>query len=309
MKNITSKTAIFLTTALGLIGCQSPPNTTVNTNVSVNSNVLSNANFANANMNMASSNSTTTGVSVESSEPEKYQATVTLKLETGGAQTTVVPPITAQVARSGGDRRMEFSLPNGEKIIYLDRGGVQLLVAPQRKQYAEITKESTGFDVRRLLMPEEIVTRAKNVKGVERVGEEKFAGRDAIKYRYNAVTDTKSQAGSVATDSVIYVDKETSLPLRSETFSESQNSSVNGVKSLRFVTEMSNLSTTVDPAQFAEPTDFKKVAPEEIRGQVELIFKVLGGFLQQAMGANSGAIPNPAANANVNAAPTATAKQ
>lgn len=306
MKNITSKTAIIVMTALGLAGCQSPPNTTVNTNVSANSNALSNANFANSNMNMASSNSQTTGVSIESSEPEKYQATVTLKLETGGAQPTVVPPITAQVARSGGDRRMEFSLPNGEKIVYLDRGGVQYLVAPQRKQYAEITKESTGFDVRRLLMPEQIVSQVKNIKGVERVGEEKFAGRDAVKYRYNAVTETKSQAGNVATDSVIYVDKETNLPLRSETLSESQNSSVSGVKSLRFVTEMSNLSTMVDPAQFAEPTDFKKVAPEEIRGQVDLIFRVLGGFLQQTMGANSGTNPN--ANTNANAAPTATAR-
>ena len=80
-----------------------------------------------------------------------------------------------------------------------------------------MNKEAFGFEVRNLMMPEQIVNQVKNVKGVENVGEEKFDGRDVIKYRYDATTDTQTKAGEVSTESYIFVDKETGLPLRSET--------------------------------------------------------------------------------------------
>jgi hypothetical protein len=192
---------------------------------------------------------------------------------------------------------MEFSLPNNEKIIYLERDGKQFVIAPQRKQYAELNKDSLGTDPRRLLTPEQIVKQVKNIKGVERVGEEKFGDRDVIKYRYNATTQVNPQPANiqpaantntntpakVSTDAIILVDKESGLPLRSETFAQSQNSSVNGMNSLRIVTEMTNLQMTADESQFAEPTDFKKVAPEEIRAQMDLVFKSLGLLVQQLM--------------------------
>jgi hypothetical protein len=55
-----------------------------------------------------------------------------------------------------------------------------------------------------MLMPEQIVQQVKSVPGVQRVGEEKYNGRDVIKYRYGSVTDTQSQAGQVATG-VVFV--------------------------------------------------------------------------------------------------------
>lgn len=293
-----SKIALFLIAAFGLTACQNQPTTTVNgnqTNISNvpivgNVNVTTNTNSNSANSNVLAGDN----VGIEAKEPDQYQAKVTLKLETSGPEkTAALPTLSAVVAKSGNDKRMEFSLPNNEKIIYLDRGGQQLIVYPQRKQYAELNKESLGFEIRQLLMPEQIVKKVQNIRGVKRSGEEKFGARDVIKYTYSATTQVNSQPPTtaansqsptnVATDSVVLVDKETGLPLRSETYAESQNSTVSGMKSLRLVTEMTDLQTTVDPSLFAEPTDYKKVAPEEIRSQVDLIFRAIGALLQQAM--------------------------
>lgn len=310
-----SSIALLFIAAFGLAACQNPPTTTVNGNQTNISNVpvVGNVNVVtNTNSNSANSNVLTgENVGIEAKEPEQYQAKVTLKLETSGPEkSAALPTLSAQVAKSGTDKRMEFALPNNEKIIYLDRGGQQFVVYPQRKQYAELNKESLGFEIRQLLMPEQIVKKVKNIKGVERVGEEKLGNRDVIRYRYNATTQVNAQptansqaATNVATDAVVLVDKETGLPLRSETYAESQNSSVSGMKSLRLITEMTDLQMTVDPNLFAEPTEFKKVAPEEIRSQVDLVFRAIGALLQQAMNSQTTNNQAPALNT-----PTPSAK-
>jgi stress response protein SCP2 len=254
----------------------------------------SNAKLANTNVNVSTNGNTvsvgniattveTKSTVIESKEPEQYQATVLLKFETSGDQKVATKPLTAEVARNGADRRMEFAMPtNNEKLIYLEVGGKQLLVMPQRKQYAELTKEALGFEIRSLMMPEKIVKQLNNLKGIERVEEGKVDGRDAIKYRFAATTDTKSQAGQVQTESFIIIDKETGLPLRSFTNSESQGN-VQGIKGMSLVTEINNIRTTVEPTLFAEPTDFAKVPPEQIRQQVDLFFSAATAIVTQLL--------------------------
>ena len=274
---------MFLIGSIGLsAACNQPAPT--NTNIAnTNVNVTTNGNTVSIGNNAVSTTVTTstTGV-IESKEPDQYQATVALKFETSGEQKVATQPLKAEVARNGGDRRMEFAMPNGDKLIYLERGGKQFLVMPQRKQYAELTKEALGFEVRSVMMPETIVKNLNSLKGIERVGEEKIGGRDAIKYRYAATTDTKSQAGTVETESFIVIDKETGLPLRSFTSAESQGN-VQGVKGASLVTEINNIRTTTDPALFAEPTDYAKVPPEQIRGQVDAFFSLATAFITQMM--------------------------
>jgi hypothetical protein len=292
-----------LTSLVGCFGaaCQQPAtggNLTVansNSAVTINTNI-SNANPGNTNGSVVS----LSGPVIETKEPEQYQATVTLKFETSGDQKITSPPLRAEVARDGTSRRMEFSLPSGEKLVYLDLGGRQLIVAPTRKQYAELDKQATGFEVRRFLMPEQIVGQIKNLKGIEQVGEEKFNGRDAVKYRIGAATDTKSQAGTVQTESFILVDKETSLPLLSETNSEAQGNAVNGIKGVRLVTEMSNIRTSVDQTLFQEPTDLAKVPPEQIKQQVDQIFSVALALIGQLMKNAPQSTGNAGGNSNFN---------
>jgi hypothetical protein len=240
---------------------------------------------------------------VETKEPEAYDAVVTLKVEgIGSGQTTAFPSLNAKVAKSGNDRRMEFTMPAGGRVIFLDKGGVNYLILPDMKQYAVLDKAATGFDVRRMLLPEQIVAQVKSVQGMQLVGEEKYNGRDAIKYKYAATANTQSQAGQVNTESFLLVDKATSLPLHSETVSRTQSgANVQGYSGLRVITEISDITTTPAADQFAEPTGLQKIESEKVRSQVDMIFSSMSTFLGQLLQqgqtttANTATSPTPAA--------------
>lgn len=284
--------SIFLLT----VGCSTE---TGNANVNrVNENVnLSNSFNSNTNVN---STVNTTTLIPETREPDQYQGIVQLKLQaTGDNKATNLPTIQANVARSGADRRMEFNMPNGDKVVYLDKAGTTYVIIPTRKQYAVLDKQSLGFDVRQLMMPGEIVDRVKNTQGVERVGEENVNGRQVIKYRYGSTANTQTQAGQVQTDSFILIDKETGLPLHSETVSRTENGNVQGYKGLRVVTEMTDIKTDVAPELFAVPTDFQKIEAEQIKSQVEMIFNAVGLLLQQALNSPQTTTTNTNTNANM----------
>jgi len=265
-----------------------------------NRNSNSSNGLANANTMSTNSNSTSSVTVSEAAEPSEYQANVAIKLEAlGNQQKTSLPTLSAKVARKGTDRRMEFIMPAGGHVVYLDKGGTNYLILPDMKQYAELNQESLGFEVRRMLMPEQIVQQVKSVPGVQRVGEEKYNGRDVIKYRYGSVTETQSQAGQVATESFLYVDKETGLPLHSETVSQSQSGgNVQGYSGARVITEITDISTTVAPDLFAEPTGMQKVESEQLRAQVNMIFNSIGMMLAQMMNqGQTAATPSPSPSA------------
>lgn len=300
MRNFIS--VVLTASLLLMVGCPAGTGnvSTNSTSTNVNSSNLSNTN-SNSNANLSSVNSNTT-IS-ETKEPEQYQAVVKLKLEATGTNnnTTALPTISANVARNATDRRMEFNLPNGDKVVYLDKAGTTSIVLPNRKQYAVLDKESLGFEVRQLMMPEQIVNQVKTVRGVERVGEENVNGRQVIKYRYGATTNTQTQAGQVNTESFFLIDKETGLPLRSETVSQSQGGNVQGYQGLRIITEMSDLKTETTPELFAVPTDYAKVDSAQLKSQVELIFNAVGLLLSQALKAGQTS-QNSNANTNANVA-------
>ncbi len=272
------------------LACQQPVTngnlTVMNTNLNSNANPNSNVNITtnSANVNVSNTNMMNeTGAAIEAKEPDQYQADISLRLETSGDQKMTMPPLKAQVARNGANRRLEITAPNGEKVIYLETDGKNFIIAPQRKQYGELNKESMGFNIQNLLMPDQIIKQIENMKGVEKVGEEKVDGRDAIKYRYGTTTNTQTKAGNVNTESFIFVDKETGLPLRSFTNSQSQNGNVQGVSGINLVTEMSNIRTTAEESLFAVPTDFKKVEPEQIKQQVNQLLSLATAVIGQLM--------------------------
>ena len=266
-----------------LIGCGAQPGTT-NMNL-VNSNRNTSNSVANlSNVNSTNSNTMSSSMA-EAKEPDEYQATVTLKLEAiGDQQKTTLPTLNANVARSGTDRRMEFAMPAGGRVVYLDKAGTNYLVLPEKRQYAELNRDSLGFDVRRMLMPGQIVEQVKNMRGVERVGEEKYNGRDVIKYRYASVANTQTQAGQVGAESFLLVDKETGLPLRSETVSQSQTGgNVQGYTGLRIITEITDIKTEISPELFSEPKEFQKIESEQVRSQVNMVFNSVAMLLAQMM--------------------------
>ena len=281
-------------------GCQGP---------GTNSAVANNSTFVNANANFNTNTNTTvtsSGTVITTSEPEQYQANVKLTLETlGEGQKGTLPAIGAMVARSGADRVMEFALPTGEKVIYLDKGGMNYVILPNRKQYAELTKEALGFEVRRLLMPEQIVQQVKAIPGVRLVGEETANGRTVVKYAYSGAANTQTAAGTVATESYVLVDKETGLPVRSETVSQTQSgANVQGVNGVRVVTEMTDIKTAPDANIFTLPSEFQKIDPEQVKAQANIVFQAVAAIIAQMV--NQASANNaPAANGSpaVNASP------
>src|SRR5262249_37110888 len=204
---------VLIVSATLLSGCaRGPANENVNLNVNTNANV--NANIATINANTAPAPST-----LAAREPDVYRATLVFSAETeGGDKTIGLPPLSAEVAKSGADRRLSFKLPDGSELIYLDHNGVPYAILPARKQYAELTPEATGFQLHKLMTPGQLVSYLDRLQGIQFVGEEQQAGRTALKYRYERTAQTKTSAGDVKTESFIYIDKDSGLPLRAEIF-------------------------------------------------------------------------------------------
>lgn len=283
-------TGVMLLLILVSSACQQPAtNTGTNTNTTTTN--TNTTNTSNANMG----STTTSGSTIDTREPEQYSATITLKLEVTGNQGMSTPPLTANFARNGSDRRIAFKIPGGDEVIYLDRADKHYVIVPGRKQYAEIDAQSTGFNVPTIMTPAQIVNQVKGVSGCEQAGEEPFGGRNATKYRCAAAAKTGTQAGDVKSESFIYVDKETGLPLHSESVVTSSGN-VAGASSVKIVTEMSNIQTTVAATTFDEPQGMSKVDPAQVRSQVEAIVKAALIFAQGMMQTTTTQPPPPPAS-------------
>jgi len=290
---------LFIITLSLLVGsaCQST-GTNTNTNISANTNTAP----ANVNANLATAPAST----IAAREPEKYRATLVFSAETEGGQKTLgIPTLSAEVARNGVDRRVAFKLPDGSDLIYLETGGKHIVVAPGRKQYAELTPEATGFQLQKLMTPGQIVAQLDKLKGVQRVGEETINGRVAEKYRYATTANTSTSAGQVSAEAFVFVDKETGLPLRSELYTEASGE-VRGVKGAKIVAEMRDISTTVDDAMFQVPQGLNKVPPEQIRGQVNALMNTAAAIIK-ALLSNATTAPATGASPSPSASPAAAA--
>lgn len=298
-RDLSSPVAFFVlaaATALGF-GCGAAP-------AGNNGNVNTNFNAGSPTPTSVANTTPSSTTDINAREPDQYQATVTVKVQALGSQQNVaMPTLAAKVARNGNDRRMEFTGPVGGRIVYLDKGdNNKYLILPDKNQYAELNAESTGFDIRRMMTPGEIVKQAKSMQGLQLVGDDTFNGRPVTKYRYATVANTQSQAGDVQTESYLYVDKDTGLPLHSETLSKSTGN-VNGYNGLRVITEMSDITTDAPADLFAVPTNMQKIQPDQVRAQVNGVFQaltaVIGQLLQQGQTAQQ---PSPVASATASPA-------
>jgi hypothetical protein len=296
---------VYLVVTCGLLfvasGCGTPSNTNANTNA----NAVANTNLAPANVNANSSAETLKVISAR--EPEKYRATLVFSAETEGGEKTIgIPTLSVAIARNGEARRVAFKLPDGSDLIYIDSADHHYVLLPGRKQYAELTPEAVGFQIHKLLTPGQLVTYLEKLKGVERVGEEPFNGRTAVKYSYSSAVKTETQAGDVKNQGFVYVDKETGLPLRSELRAEASGD-VKGVKAAKIVAEMRDISTDADQSMFEVPAGLNKIPPEQIRGQIDAITSAATTLIK-ALLANMNTAPATSASPAATASPSASVK-
>jgi hypothetical protein len=284
-------------------GCARGPVAETNVNMNVNTNVNANANLAPVNANSAVAPST-----IAAREPDAYRATLVFSAETEGGEKTIgIPPLSAEVAKNGADRRLSFKLPDGSDLIYVEHNGVHYAIAPGRKQYAELTPEATGFQLHKLMTPGQLVSYLDRLQGIQLVGEEQLTGRTALKYRYARTDQTKTSAGEVRTESFIYIDKDTGLPLRAELFSEASGN-VQGAKGAAIVAEMRDISTNVDPTLFEVPSGFNKVSEQQVRQQINAITNAMAAVLRTLL-TNMNTTPPPAPSPTATVSPTASPVQ
>src|SRR3989442_9932638 len=126
--------ALSLSLLLSVSSCQ-PANKNSNANANANTNASmtnSNSSITNANTNSESAESSAT---VNAREPEKYNATLQFSIDTEGGEKAIgIPSLIIQVARNGDDRRVEFKLPDGTPLIYLDHDNHHYVIAPARSR-------------------------------------------------------------------------------------------------------------------------------------------------------------------------------
>ena len=297
MKTADVRLTVFIfviaTTILVMGACQRAPEA----NANLNANLAANANTA-----VPNSNVSTVPISVIAArEPDKYRATLVFSAQTQGGEKTIgIPTLTAEVARSGADRRVSLKLPDGSDLIYLEHAGIPYVIAPGRKQYAELTPEATGFQLYKLMTPGQLVSYLDKLKGIEAAGEETINGRTALKYRHSLTTKTQSSAGDVNTESFVYVDKETGLPLKVELFSEASGN-VQGVKGAKVVAEMRDIITDVAPTLFEVPPGLTKVPPQQVRAQIDAVTGTVTALLQTLLSSMNSTSAPPAPSPTVEA--------
>ncbi|MFN2455680.1 MAG: hypothetical protein ABR577_15830 [Pyrinomonadaceae bacterium] len=303
-----SRAKWLLVAALSISGtalsaCQQQA-TTTNANVNTNANTPP---VAAASVNINANVGVDPGTVINAREPERYRATYVLSAETpGNVIGSIIPKLSAEVARNGADHRVAVKLPTGEQIIFLDRADKRYVIQPAKKQYAELTAETTGFDVQRLMTPGQLVTYLGKQRGYERAGDEQINGRNAEKYRYASTAKTNTQAGDVKNEAFVYVDKETGLPLRSEILTETSNS-IQGLKNLKIITELRDIQTDVDAQLFELPQGYTKATPEQVRQQMQAIGKFIAAFAGPLLGNLKDAASSNTATTSTTTTTTTTA--
>ncbi|HJQ35199.1 MAG TPA: hypothetical protein VJ866_23815 [Pyrinomonadaceae bacterium] len=280
--------------ALAAASCQSATETTNTASNANNANSTVNIN-SNSNTNVSTSTVTTnTGQTIEVREPEKYSATMVATLAASGNQ-QAKGQFEIKVERNGADRRYSVNLPAVGELIFLDKADKRYVIMTGRKEYAELTQEMTGVDMDRVraMTPAQLVAVVSKQQGVEKVGEETFNGRQAVKYRAAGRAQTQTTAGQVQGETFIYVDRDTGLPLRIEGFGQSSGN-VQGISGGNVVIETRDLKTDVNPADFEIPQGYRQLSPEEVKQRVNQLVQLAQAAMafinqqQQATGAGTG---------------------
>src|SRR5687768_113279 len=101
-------------TVFTMSGCARGPEA----NANINTNINTNTSLTNTNTNVNAAPPST----LAAREPDTYRAMLVFTAETEGGEKTVgIPPLSAEVARNGADRRVSFKLPDGSDLVYLDQ--------------------------------------------------------------------------------------------------------------------------------------------------------------------------------------------
>ena len=212
-------------------------------------------------------------------EPERYQWTsvTTVRLDSQGTPAESQAETTTSqvfVARDGDLRREDYELTPGIKVSFLQLPSASYRLLHSKKLYAELgTGESaTGAPppTRTQNAPPDFspdkLNASRTEARYEKLGAEEVNGRMTAKYRVT-IEGAAGDAGTAATENLIWVDESLGVPVKTETKSS------NGA---RYTMELRDIKLEVDASLFALPPDYKRVDSKEIDTQM-LSTYLLGG--------------------------------
>jgi hypothetical protein len=190
-------------------------------------------------------------------EPQRYQATqVVTSSETIAGIAAAPTTKTVAIARDGEKRREEYQTETGESLVYLEKPDGRFVLMPAKKLYANLDLAARASD---LGGPddgapesfESLLNETSGASRYENLGPESLNGRGTTKYRVTAGDAAKGTA--VTTVTLIWIDDELRMPIRSEM------RSTEGDRTTKVTMELRNFGPDVDPQLFVIPADYQKV--------------------------------------------------
>src|SRR4051812_9464799 len=191
-------------------------------------------------------------------EPERYRATrITTATETvSGANTpTVVSVEKVLISRDGVNRREEYSVYDlSATTVYLETSGKRFLLLPDKKIYTDLDEaapqvESDSANEGADFSPDRLLHESSTATRYRKVGSEMLGDRKTSKYAVSVSDETSDK-----TETLVWVDDEFGMPIKSETrFNDASGSTTN------MTMELKDLSREVDATVFRLPPDYKKV--------------------------------------------------
>ena len=283
-QGLAAKLVILLIALASVIlsGCATPP---------ANSNAVSNSNMNTNSAGVMNANSNTAAVSTNAfatKEPEQYSLTMTINGQgTANNKQATLQPQNIEFARMNTDRRWTVNLPVIGQVTYLEKPEMRYLILPSRSQYVELSPDALGFQLGNVMTPSAMVEHLKPRTQYENLGTETINGRTATKYRFVGTTDTHTQAGTVQSDTFVYVDEATGLPLRADlNFASTNGGTANGVL------ETHDINLNPDPKLFTLPAGYKKMTTEELKQQIQSFIQFIRVFAPM-MSQQAGSTPTP----------------
>jgi serine/threonine protein kinase len=194
-----------------------------------------------------------------SREPEQYSVAISIANIKKGR-------ITLEVTRNGPDIKIFVFDPKW--MFFLRTKGKRYIYSGISEGSAEVTKEPAFFDAPPELTPSRIINQLNSEGGYELLGEERFRGRGAFKYRSLKMVDGQEK------ESFTYIDKETGLPLQIEKYSGIGN---------EVLIEFSNIKTEIIPSYIDLDRNSIKLKPEQVRGEIEELQIIIDSIMERGV--------------------------
>jgi hypothetical protein len=206
-------------------------------------------------------------------EPNSYSETITVGIQPSGrAQNTTVPPLQFSFAKMGPDKRASFQLPSLGDVIYLEHAGQRYIEFPAKNAYAQLDEQTLGFKVPNisLMSPSDVIARLKEHTQYQSLGPADMDGHPATKYKFTRSVNTNTTAGAVDTDSTVFLDQATGLPLRAEIIGNTA-----GGSGARIMIEARNIDLSPAASLFELPAGFRKVTGQEMKEDLRTLAATL----------------------------------